>query len=76
MPAYTDDLPVRDPVEGFDPSEDDDEDLGGRPVQAPPRRPEASGSGRVVPDAKAPVRESGAAKRSQPTRQPRSKRGK
>jgi preprotein translocase subunit SecF len=42
----------------------------------PPRRPEASGSGRVVPERKAPVRESGSAKRNQPTRQPRSKRGK
>ena len=74
---------------GFDPGfEDDlDEDLEddgqtrrsvGRPspTAAPPRRPEASGSGRVVPSAKAPMRESGAAKRSQPTRQPRSKRGK
>jgi preprotein translocase subunit SecF len=40
------------------------------------RRPEASGSGRVVPERKAPMRESGSAKRSQPSRQPRSKRGK
>ena len=47
-----------------------------RRCRRPPRRPEASGSGRVVPDAKAPLREGGSAKRTQPTRQPRSKRGK
>ena len=45
-------------------------------MKAPPRRPEASGSGRVVPETKAPLGESGAAKRAQPKRQPRSKRGK
>jgi len=46
------------------------------PPRTPPRRPEASGSGRVVPTPKAPVRPSGSAKRAQPSRQPRSKRGK
>ncbi len=74
VPAFSEDLPIREMPEGFD----DDEDLE-HPVarvQAPPRRPEATGSGRVVPGAKAPVEESGAAKRSQPRRQPRSKRGK
>ncbi len=77
VPSFTDDMPVRDAPEGFDPGwEGDEEDPGARPVQVPPRRPEASGSGRVVPETKAPVRESGAAKRNQPTRQPRSKRTK
>lgn len=74
VPAFTDDLPVRDTPEGFDPELDEDDRVA--PVQAPPRRAEASGSGRVVPESKAPIRESGAAKRSQPKRQPRSKRGK
>lgn len=46
------------------------------PATAPPRKDEAIGAGRVVPEATRPVKESGAAKRSQPTRQPRSKRGK
>ncbi len=73
VPVFTDDLPLRDHDEDEDLLEDQDETS---PVTAPPRRPEASGSGRVVPDAKAPLRDSGAAKRSQPTRQPRSKRGK
>jgi len=77
VPSFTDDMPVRDAPEGFDPGWDrDEEGPEARPVQAPPRRPEASGSGRVVPETKAPVRESGAAKRNQPTRQPRSKRTK
>ena len=89
VPVFTDDLPVRDaPDDREDPDSDPDSapandpdgetDGDGRavPVAAPPRRPEASGSGRVVPGSKAPMRDSGAAKRSQPTRQPRSKRGK
>jgi preprotein translocase subunit SecF len=39
-------------------------------------RPSASGSRRVVPSPKAPVEQSGSAKRNQPSRQPRSKRTK
>ena len=62
--------------EGVDPDEELEEERTQRAVQAPPRRPEASGSGRVVPGTKAPLGESGAAKRAQPKRQPRSKRGK
>jgi preprotein translocase subunit SecF len=80
VPVFTDDLPVRDRAEDVDPSEDPsgdyEEERDVRPVKAPPRRPEASGSGRVVPGTKAPLGESGAAKRAQPKRQPRSKRGK
>ncbi len=45
------------------------------PTRAP-RRPEATGSGRVAPAARGPVGESRSAGRAQPTRQPRSKRGK
>ncbi|MEO7351380.1 MAG: protein translocase subunit SecF [Marmoricola sp.] len=74
VPAFTDDLPVRDNPEGFERSELEDEPVA--PVKAPARRPEASGSGRIVPEAKAPLGDSGAAKRSQPKRQPRSKRSK
>jgi preprotein translocase subunit SecF len=75
VPAFSEDLPVHDQAADHDPADEDDEERA-TPVTAPPRRPEASGSGRVVPGAKAPLRDSGAAKRSQPTRQPRSKRGK
>ena len=46
------------------------------PATAPPRRPEASGSGRVAPPAHGPVQDSPASGRPQPSRQPRSKRGK
>jgi preprotein translocase subunit SecF len=77
---FTEDMPVRERAGGVEPSEayleDEDEEQEIRPVKAPPRRPEASGTGRVVPGTKAPVGESGAAKRAQPKRQPRSKRGK
>ena len=74
VPVFTDDMPVRD---GDDDDDDDgrirDEDEA--PVRAP-RRPEASGSGRVVPDSKKPLSDTGSSRRTQPTRQPRSKRGK
>ena len=77
---FTEDMPVRERAGGVDPSEayleEEDEEQEIRPVKAPPRRPEASGTGRVVPGTKAPLGESGAAKRAQPKRQPRSKRGK
>ena len=43
---------------------------------APPRGEEALGAGRVVPESHRPVKPTGTAKRAQPTRQPRSKRGK
>jgi preprotein translocase subunit SecF len=74
VPVFADDMPVRDRA-GVDPEELEEEQTQ-RAVKAPPRRPEASGSGRVVPGTKAPLGESGAAKRVQPKRQPRSKRGK
>ena len=47
-----------------------------RPATAPPRQVEATNRGRVVPKAHGPVKPSPSAGRVQPTRQPRSKRGK
>jgi preprotein translocase subunit SecF len=48
-----------------------------RPVTAPPRQAEAVNKGRVVPKPHGPVKPSpSAGGRVQPTRQPRSKRGK
>ena len=50
-----------------------------RPSRRRPRRParaEASGRGRVAPPPQRPVAPSSASGRQQPTRQPRSKRGK
>ncbi|MCW2846288.1 MAG: protein translocase subunit secF [Marmoricola sp.] len=76
VPSFSEDLPVRDAPEGFETDEDGHVEERVVPVKAPPRRPEASGTGRVVPETRAPLRDSGAAKRAQPKREPRSKRGK
>jgi preprotein translocase subunit SecF len=89
VPAFADDLPLRTDSEArdvlvddephdreFDDHELDEERTGSTALQAPPRRPEVSGSGRVVPTAKRPSTEGGSSRRTQPTRQPRSKRGK
>ncbi len=79
VPVFAEDLRMRDPDQDFDPEHDPEHDPDRdpvAPVNAPPRRPEASGSGRVVPETRSPLRASGAAKRAQPKRQPRSKRGK
>ena len=74
VPVFSEDMPVTATADRPDTTFDEEEPVA--PARSAPRRPEASGSGRVVPEAKSPVRESGAAKRSQPKRQPRSKRGK
>ena len=83
VPAFTDDMPIAAPPDALrqEHSAPDAHDPDAPPVQRTPFRAprpdgEATGSGRVVPTPKAPVRESGSAKRNQPTRQPRSKRGK
>jgi preprotein translocase subunit SecF len=77
VPVFTDDMPVTEEP-GFHPDPDDPDAPPVRttPFRAPSSRPQASGSGRTVPTPKAPVQESGSAKRNQPSRQPRSKRGK
>ncbi|NHC22096.1 protein translocase subunit SecF [Nocardioides sp. IC4_145] len=80
VPAVTSDAPVAD--QAWDPEADpelvdDDTPEVQRPVATTPQRqPEASGRGRVVPQAKGDVRPSGAAGRQQPSRVTRSKRGK
>jgi preprotein translocase subunit SecF len=73
VPAFTEDLPLRDEP-GGDVDQGDDEDDA--PVSRPPRAAEAMQRGRVVPPARGPVQQSNAAGRQQPTRQTRSKRGK
>ncbi|HEY0902560.1 MAG TPA: protein translocase subunit SecF [Marmoricola sp.] len=82
VPVFTEDMPV---TEGPDDGPGNDRDLDDPDRQETPRAPfrapsssagQATGSGRVVPSAKAPVEESRSAKRNQPHRQPRSKRGK
>ncbi|MET3963668.1 preprotein translocase subunit SecF [Marmoricola sp. OAE513] len=79
VPAFTEDMPISaDPDGGDEPGDGDDGVGSGERAQfrAPIARPTASGSGRVVPDPKAPVSQSGSANRPQPSKQPRSKRGK
>ena len=74
VPSFVDGMPVAE-----DPVELGDGEPAGRAAAAkaaPPRRTEASGSGRVAPAPNGPVRQSPAAGRKQPSRQPRSKRGK
>ncbi len=69
MPATDEpgDAPLREPEPGGDPTEEPTR------MRTSPRT-DAMGAGRVVPDAKAPMREGGSSKRSQPRREPRSKR--
>lgn len=79
VPVFTDDMPVAagpDDADDFavDPDDPDGEPVRRTPFRAPSAGSQATGSGRVVPPPKAPVRESGSAKRNQPTREPRSKR--
>ncbi len=78
VPVFSDDLPLSAEPGAVAVLEAEDEDeRDQRPgFSAPPARPGATGSGRVVPDPKAPVQQSGSAHRPQPTKQPRSKRGK
>jgi preprotein translocase subunit SecF len=76
VPAFTEDLPVQAEAGASDEPEDD------APVSRPvvptreARAPEAAGRGRIAPQARGPVRPSGASGRQQPSRQPKSKRGK
>ena len=57
----------------IDDEHDGDEVAASTPT---PARPVPTNRGRVVPQARGPVNPSSAAGRAQPTRQPRSKRGK
>ena len=51
VPVFTDDMPVRDADDELDPAVDERRGPAGARSAAPPPTPEASGSGRVVPDA-------------------------
>jgi preprotein translocase subunit SecF len=76
VPAFKEDMPIQDEP-GFEPPGGEHEPSGTEPVASrSPGAPEASGRGRVVPESRSQVRESKAAGRQQPSRQPRSKRGK
>ena len=83
VPAFTDDMPIAGGPDapyghagGTDPDDPDAPPVSRTPFRAPSGGAQATGSGRVVPTPKAPVEQSGSAKRNQPSRQSRSKRGK
>ena len=78
VPSFTEDMAPVEDREMFDPAtgEPVEETERVAPVTAPSRRPEGYGTGRVVPTPKRPSTEGGSSGRAQPTRQPRSKRGK
>jgi preprotein translocase subunit SecF len=78
VPAYTDDMPIAaDPNAAPAQGTREEETAAARSGGNRPRpNTEASGRGRVVPESRSPVRPSSASGRSQPTRKPRSKRGK
>ncbi|RYP81644.1 protein translocase subunit SecF [Nocardioides guangzhouensis] len=79
VPVFTEDMPIADePGAGGDrqPARTGGGTGTGTTRTSPTRRPEGSGSGRVVPEAHRPVSQSGSSKRQQPQRQSRSKRGK
>ncbi len=77
VPSFSEGMPVTDSPDFPDEDENGESVRQAQaPFQAPSSQPSASGSGRVVPTAKAPVENSGSANRPQPSRQPRSKRGK
>ncbi|GAB3195069.1 protein translocase subunit SecF [Nocardioides hungaricus] len=74
IPAFTEDMPIQE-----EPGEDPD--LAAPVSGAPPpvreqRVPDAMGRGRNVPEPSRPVQRSASSGRQQPSRQPRSKRGK
>ncbi|WP_121250996.1 protein translocase subunit SecF [Nocardioides ferulae] len=75
VPSFADEgVPAATPSLGFA-AADIDADERAEPGPAEPSRDEPSGRGRVAPPAHGPMRDAGAG-RPQPTRQPRSKRGK
>lgn len=84
VPTFREDMPIAaEPGGAGELDEDDHEDDEVEPTSRPvapaqeSRAPGTAGRGRVAPPAHGPVRPSGAAGgRQQPTRQPRSKRGK
>jgi preprotein translocase subunit SecF len=74
IPAFTEDMPVQDEP-GSDPAEDAPVASGPPPAREQ-RAPDAMGRGRNVPEPHRPVQQSASSGRQQPSRQPKSKRGK
>jgi preprotein translocase subunit SecF len=81
VPSFTEDLPVQDDPDSEVDSEPVDDELQTSAPTLTKSRPSGSGSteagrGRTVPPARGPLGQSGSSGRVQPSRQPKSKRGK
>jgi preprotein translocase subunit SecF len=76
VPSFKEDMPVYDEDELVPAPFDDDPDEAGTEAPPPSRAAEAVGRGRVTPSPSRPIGNSSASGRQQPTRQPKSKRGK
>lgn len=75
VPTFSEDMPLQDEPTDPDRPARPRPDLSDEPAAPrPERKPEKMGSGRVVPESKGPVGDSGAAKRQQPSRRTRSRR--
>lgn len=73
VPVFAEDMPIQDEP-GEEPAED--APVAGGPPPVREQRPQASNRGRNVPEQNRPVQQSRASGRQQPSRQPKSKRGK
>jgi preprotein translocase subunit SecF len=74
VPSFKEDMPVYDEAEDVPDLVGDDDEAEATPTAT--RAPEAVGRGRVAPTSSRPVGNSSASGRQQPSRQPKSKRGK
>ena len=78
VPAYTDDMPIADDPDEASTRGGDrrEEPAAARSGNRPQSNTDAPGRGRVVPQSRGPVGPSSSSGRSQPSRKPKSKRGK
>jgi preprotein translocase subunit SecF len=76
VPSFKEDMPVFDEDSDVVAAVDDEDDDEVRPAPTVSSPPEALGRGRTVPTTARPVGNSPASGRQQPSRQPKSKRGK
>ena len=76
VPSFAEDMPIQTDPGIAPPSQDGTPPAPARPVARPTTTPEAMGKGRNLPQSRASVEQSGASGRQQPSRKPRSQRGK
>jgi len=76
VPTFKEDMPVAEAPRELEGADLDEVDVPESAETPSLRKPDAVGRGRVAPAAHSPVRESKSSGRAQPSRQPRSKRGK